>query len=64
MDGLASLTPEDSGPFERAQVAHGKLLGFSAGNVEKTGSPDPSWVLKGHITFVFEDHAGEKAMDV
>jgi len=60
LEGLHSLTPEDSTPFETAHVELGKLLGFSAGRVQDNGSPDPWWLLKGHLCFVFEDHAGGK----
>jgi hypothetical protein len=60
LKGLHSLTPDDSKPFEAAHVELGRLLGFSSGNVEVTASPDPWWVLKGHLSLVFEDHAGGK----
>ena len=58
--GLHSLTPEDSRPFENAQVDLGRLLGFTAGKVETDASPDPWWLLQDHQCFVFEDHAGGK----
>jgi hypothetical protein len=57
---LHSLTPEDSTPFETAHVELGKMLGFSAGNVQVEGSPDPWWLLNGKLCLVFEDHAGGK----
>jgi hypothetical protein len=57
---LHSLTPDDSGPFETAHVALGDLLGFSAGKVQVEGSPDPWWLVKNNVCFVFEDHAGGK----
>ena len=60
LEGLNTLTPENSQPFEHAHVELGKLLGFAAGKIEVTASPDPWWLLKGHVTFVFEDHAGGK----
>lgn len=61
LEGLQTLTPDDSKPFENAHVELGKLLGFAAGKVEVTASPDPWWLLKGHVAFVFEDHAGGKS---
>ena len=60
LTGLHSLTPDDSTPFETAHVELGKLLGFSAGKVQIEGSPDPWWLLKNYLCFVFEDHAGGK----
>jgi hypothetical protein len=60
LTGLHSLSPDDSTPFETAHVELGKLLGFSAGIVQIEGSPDPWWLLKNYLCFVFEDHAGGK----
>jgi len=58
LEGLNNHSAEDSGPFERAHVELGKLLGFTTGKVEIDASPDPWWLVIGHLCFVFEDHAG------
>lgn len=57
-DGLSS--PE-SKPFEEAQVLLGRLLGIESGNSERSGDPDPWWIL-GRQGLVFEDYTatGEK----
>ncbi len=44
--------------FEPAHRMLGELLGFSAGKVESSGSPDPWWRLADIGIWVFEDHAG------
>ncbi len=44
--------------FESAHRMLGELLGFSAGKVESSGSPDPWWRLADIGIWVFEDHAG------
>ena len=44
--------------FESAHRMLGELLGFSAGKVESSGSPDPWWRLGNFGIWVFEDHAG------
>jgi hypothetical protein len=46
--------------FERSHRLLGELLGFSAGKVESSGSPDPWWRLANSRIWVFEDHAGAK----
>lgn len=57
--GLSSR--EAAGPFEEAQVKLGNLLGFRSGNTERSGDPDPWWIL-GDKGIVFEDYTatGEK----
>lgn len=52
LDGL-----NDAGTFENAHKLLGEHLGYMAGKVESSASPDPWWQL-GHICLVFEDHAG------
>ena len=47
--------------FEPAHRMLGELLGFSAGKVESSGSPDPWWRLGDVGIWVFEDHAGAQA---
>ena len=44
--------------FEPAHQMLGELLGFSAGKIESSGSPDPWWRLGDAGIWVFEDHAG------
>ena len=44
--------------FEPAHRMLGELLGFSAGKVERSGSPDPWWRLADIGIWVFDDHAG------
>jgi hypothetical protein len=46
--------------FERSHRLLGELLGFSAGKIESSGSPDPWWRLGNSQIWVFEDHAGAK----
>jgi hypothetical protein len=46
--------------FEQSHRLLGELLGFSAGKVESSGSPDPWWRLGSLRIWVFEDHAGAK----
>lgn len=47
---------EDETRFEEAHRLLGEHLGFDAGKVEDTASPDPWWQL-GNLCLVFEDHA-------
>jgi len=54
LDGLNGETQ-----FENAHKLLGEHLGYDAGKVEVTGSPDPWW-QSGHICLVFEDHANAK----
>lgn len=61
LEGLHTLTPDDSKPFEQAHAELGNLLGFIAGKVEIEASPDPWWLVQDHHCFVFEDHAGGKS---
>ena len=49
------LSSPDSKPFEDAQVKLGCLLGFEAGNTERSGDPDPWWIF-GRQGIVFEDY--------
>ncbi|NTU50166.1 MAG: DEAD/DEAH box helicase family protein [Desulfobulbaceae bacterium] len=51
-DGLSSSV---SKPFEEAQVKLGQLLGFESGKTERSGDPDPWWIL-GRQGVVFEDY--------
>jgi len=52
LDGL-----NDANTFEGSHKLLGEHLGYMAGKVESSASPDPWWQL-GHICLVFEDHAG------
>jgi len=47
--------------FESAHRTLGELLGFSAGKIETSGSPDPWWRLGGEGVWVFEDHVGAQS---
>jgi hypothetical protein len=47
--------------FESAHRMLGEFLGFAAGKVEESGSPDPWWRLEDEGIWVFEDHAGAQA---
>lgn len=47
---------EDGETFEEAHKLLGEHLGFDAGKIETTGSPDPWWQC-GEQCIVFEDHA-------
>jgi hypothetical protein len=47
----------DASTFENAHKLLGEHLGYTAGKVESSASPDPWWQL-GRICLVFEDHAG------
>ncbi len=60
LEGLRSLSDDDSVPFETAQLELGKLLGFDCGKEETTGSPDPWWGVAGKTYLIFEDHAAGK----
>ena len=51
LDGL-----DDGVRFEDAHKLLGEHLGYDAGKVDSTASPDPWW-QSGHICLVFEDHA-------
>jgi hypothetical protein len=51
---LEGLNDPDN--FEKAHKLLGEHLGYDAGKVEATASPDPWW-QSGHICLVFEDHA-------
>ncbi len=65
-DILEGLQSSENGPFERAHVLLGQILGFDAGNEETEGSPDPWWIA-GTVALVFEDHSGAlstSALDV
>jgi hypothetical protein len=52
-----NLTKADSGSFEQAQERLGRLLGYEAGNLESTGSPDPWWIADESLCLIFEDHS-------
>jgi hypothetical protein len=45
--------------FEDAQKMLGEHIGFDAGKIEVSGSPDPWWQC-GDLCLVFEDHANAK----
>jgi len=49
--------------FEKSHEELGKILGFNAGKVESSGSPDPWWMSESYC-FVFEDHAGANSSSV
>jgi len=49
----------DPDKFENSHKLLGEHLGYKAGKVESTGSPDPWW-QSGHICLVFEDHVNAK----
>ena len=46
---------DDADKFESSHKLLGEHLGYIAGKVESTASPDPWW-QSGHICLVFEDH--------
>lgn len=43
--------------FERGHELLGNHLGFAAGKIESSGSPDPWWQCSEDLVIVFEDHA-------
>ena len=43
--------------FEQGHVMLGNHLGFRAGKIESSGSPDPWWMCSDGLIIVFEDHA-------
>lgn len=47
-----------SNRFEEAQRRLGMILGYSSGNAEDDGAPDPWWIVDSELAFVFEDHVG------
>ena len=53
LDGLHQTS---AGPFERAQVLLGQLLGYKANNSDHDSAPDPWWVLTDKSGIVFEDY--------
>lgn len=53
---LEGIAQNEATAFENAQRELGDLLGFSAGKVESTGSPDPWWMVDDELSFVFEDY--------
>lgn len=57
---LEGIGSNNASRFEQGQVALGKLLGFSSGKKETSGSPDPWWVLDHQSVLVFEDHSDAK----
>jgi hypothetical protein len=54
LDGL-----NEPSKFEDAHKLLGEHLGYDAGKIESSASPDPWW-QSGHICLVFEDHAMAK----
>jgi len=54
---IEGLNSEDF--FEDAQKMLGEHIGFDAGKIEDSGSPDPWWQC-GDLCLVFEDHANAK----
>lgn len=58
-----NIVENQSDKFELAHEHLGSLLGFKAGKVESTGSPDPWWVLSDDVCVVFEDHSDPKEND-
>lgn len=53
---LEGLAQTEAGAFENAQKELGELLGFSAGKIETSGSPDPWWLVDDNLCIVFEDY--------
>ncbi len=53
---LDGLNQTAAGPFERAQVLLGQLLGYTADNSDDDSAPDPWWVLTDTEGIVFEDY--------
>lgn len=53
---LDGLNQTSAGPFERAQVLLGLLLGYRADNSDDDSAPDPWWVLTDTEGIVFEDY--------
>lgn len=53
---LDGLHQTGAGPFERAQVLLGQLLGYKADNSDDDSAPDPWWVLTDTEGIVFEDY--------
>lgn len=51
------LKSNASSDFELGHEMLGKMLGYEAGKVESTGSPDPWWLADSSLCFVFEDHS-------
>ena len=54
---LEKIFKDDSAEFELAHEHLGNMLGFKAGKVESTGSPDPWWIVSANTCLVFEDHS-------
>lgn len=52
-----NIMEADSKKFEPAHERLGTLLGFAAGKIESTGSPDPWWILSDGVCLVFEDYS-------
>lgn len=54
-NGLANT--ENAGRFEAAHKELGTLLGFLSENPTTDGAPDPYWIIREHLCFVFEDYS-------
>lgn len=55
------LQSNNSGDFEQGHELLGKMLGYEAGKIESTGSPDPWWLADRNFCIVFEDHSAAQA---
>lgn len=55
------LSHDDAKKFEEGQRMLGDLLGFTCGNIETQGAPDPWWILSEGLCVVFEDYTGAAA---
>lgn len=56
-----NIMEDENTKFEPAHERLGVLLGFSAGKVESSGSPDPWWIFHDRLCLVFEDHSDGKS---
>lgn len=61
---IENIMRDESDKFEPAHERLGKLLGFTSGKVESTGSPDPWWILHDGLCIVFEDHSDGKDLGI
>lgn len=61
---LEGIMQDEAKKFEASHVAIGALLGFDAQNSEEQGAPDPRWLIRDQLCFVFEDHMKENSGDM
>lgn len=57
LENLSKTGENESTVFENGHERLGRLLGYTSGNSESHGAPDPWWIAGDDFCIVFEDHS-------